>query len=189
MVVLIKYTCRCLIYDRFSSFSFQIKHACGNPSLIEKTVDGHNKLQNPRQLMSHQSNSWPSPIHTILIDFISSVDRAKNFFMRISDRYKIFDWWSIIFWNFYTIFIFIRNSLCEDYHTSQNNRQKCWDGSHLGEYSHDIIAFDQQKYNPAVKVPQTNDLVPSENSQLHILNDKLVNLRNVVMKSVRNFIV
>lgn len=75
-------------------------------------------------------------------------------------------------------------SLCEDCHTSPNNRQKCWDGSHLGEYSHDIIAFDQQKYNPAVKIPQINDLQPSGNSQLHILNDKLVNLRNVVLKPV-----
>lgn len=80
--------------------------------------------------------------------------------------------------------LFFFCSLCEDYHTSQNNRQKCWDGSHLGDYSHDIIAFDQQKYNPAVKVPQTNDLTPSDNSQLHIMNDKLVNLRNVVLKPV-----
>ncbi|XP_063699894.1 division abnormally delayed protein [Culicoides brevitarsis] len=127
-----------------------IKHACGNPSLIEKQADVSHRPQNPR--MNNQNNPWPSPIHTILIDFMSSIDRAKDFFMRISD------------------------SLCEDYRTSQP--KKCWDGSHLGEYSHDIIGYDQQKYNPAVKISQD----PSGNEKLHILNDQLVNLRNVVLK-------
>lgn len=69
----------------FITFSFQIKHACGNPSLAEKTVDGATHTR-PRLLKTQQSNSWPSPIHTILIDFMSSIDRAKDFFMRISDR-------------------------------------------------------------------------------------------------------
>uniref|UniRef100_A0A336M3A7 CSON011353 protein n=2 Tax=Culicoides sonorensis TaxID=179676 RepID=A0A336M3A7_CULSO len=144
----------------------KVKHACGNPNLLEKVIDGHShNLQNIRQTVNNQNSNWPSPIHTVLVDFMSSVDRSKDFFMRISD------------------------SLCEDYQTSPNNYQKCWEGTHLGDYDHEIIGFDQQKYNPAVIIPQTHEFDTNGNSQLHILNDKLINLRNIVLKPLHtNFL-
>lgn len=41
-----------------------------------------------------------------------------------------------------------------------------------------------QKYNPEVPTSESND--PS-NSKIHLLNDKLINLRNMVLKPVRYF--
>jgi hypothetical protein len=72
-------------------------------------------------------------------------------------------------------------SLCEDDDYQRLDRD-CWTGDHIGDYQHAIISIHTQKYNP--EVPMNSDANYPRDSKLYSLNDKLVNLKKMVLKPV-----
>lgn len=80
--------------------SFQVQKACGKPTLIhsDKTVQ-HLKLPLPTASSSdgslplehkhpnHQTNKWVSPPDTQMLQFLASLDKSKEFLLRIANRY------------------------------------------------------------------------------------------------------
>jgi hypothetical protein len=77
-------------------------------------------------------------------------------------------------------FYIINFSYCDD-DRFQKDDKDCWAGDHLGDYTHQIISMHSQKYNPEVPTPE---ITSQPGSNVHLLNDKLINLRNMVLKPV-----
>lgn len=73
-------------------------------------------------------------------------------------------------------------SFCED-ERYQKEDKDCWTGDHMGDYTHNIISMHAQKYNPEVPTTQQErDEQPT--SKIHLLNDQLLNLKQMVLKPV-----
>lgn len=78
-------------------------------------------------------------------------------------------------------------SLCEEDAYKRQNLN-CWIGNHLGEYRQEIIDFDQQKYNPAVQQP-VSTVTDFQTGPLHMISDKLIQLRYAVLKPVSWYVI
>ena len=75
----------------------------------------------------------------------------------------------------------INNSYCED-DRYQKQKQNCWNGDHLGDYTHNIMDMHSQKYNPEVPIePNSAD---NTNSRLYKINDQLITMKNYLNKQV-----
>lgn len=53
----------------------------------------------------------------------------------------------------------------------------------MGDYTHNIISMHAQKYNPEVPTTQ-QDRDEQPTSKIHLLNDQLLNLKQMVLKPV-----
>uniref|UniRef100_U5ESP5 Putative heparin sulfate cell surface proteoglycan n=1 Tax=Corethrella appendiculata TaxID=1370023 RepID=U5ESP5_9DIPT len=134
----------------------KVKKACGTPTLIQG-----DKLQSVYEQKTHQiqhTSKWISPPDTQMLHFLVTLDKTKGFFLKIAD------------------------SLCED-EDYQHTDKDCWTGDHMGDYTQSIIQINSQKYNP--EVPFTTMDYPRD-SKLHMLIDKLISLRNMVMKPLNS---
>lgn len=74
-------------------------------------------------------------------------------------------------------------SICENDNLNQQD-QGCWMGLRFGNYPQNMVDWSQQKYNPEVQSTESSESYST--LKLHVLNDNLVNLRNLVLKPVRN---
>lgn len=84
-------------------------------------------------------------------------------------------------WNFLWLIIL---SYCEEDRYQKQNRN-CWNGDHLGDYTHNVMDMHSQKYNPEVPMEQTG--TDNENSRLHKINDQLITMKNSLNKQVNKF--
>jgi dally-like protein len=148
----------------------KVKKACGAPSLATNDklaldmnptpvvkVEDAGSLQNKQYTPIQQTNKWPQPPDNQMILFINTLEKSKEFSLRIATSY------------------------CDD-DRFQKDDKDCWTGDYLADYTHQIISMHSQKYNPEVPTPEITSSQPG--SKVHLLNDKLINLRNMVLKPV-----
>ncbi|CAO1371327.1 unnamed protein product [Diamesa serratosioi] len=151
----------------------KVKKACGTPSLshADKSPssfdqfaptsgeqDGGPSLEGKQNTPTHHGSKWASPPDAELLKFMAEVDKTKEFSLPITVNF------------------------CQD-ERYQKEDKNCWTGYHMGDYKHNIISMHAQKYNPEVPTTQ-QDRDEQPTSKIHLLNDQLLNLKQMVLKPI-----
>lgn len=137
-----------------------IRHNEKASSSGEEHLNDNDKAPSLEKRQEHYNgngNKWPPPPDTEMLQFLTELDKSKSFSLQIA------------------------NSYCEDDRYQKQN-QNCWNGDHLGDYTHNIMDMHSQKYNPEVPIePNSAD---NTNSRLYKINDQLITMKNYLNKQM-----
>ncbi|KAG5677511.1 hypothetical protein PVAND_007267 [Polypedilum vanderplanki] len=146
----------------------KVHKSCGQPSIrhneravtSQEQLEGVDKAPSLEKRQEHHSgygNKWPTPPDTEMLQFLTELDKSKSFSLQIATSY------------------------CEDDRYQKQDRN-CWNGDHLGDYTHKVMDMQLQKYNPEVPIDQSK--TDNENSRLHKINDQLITMKNFLNKQM-----
>lgn len=73
--------------NRICFYLFQVKKACGTPTLLPTDKTSSAEDERPAQQPSaHNNNKWVSPPNTEMLRFLVTIDKSKDFYSKIVDR-------------------------------------------------------------------------------------------------------
>ncbi|KAH8415458.1 hypothetical protein KR222_000197, partial [Zaprionus bogoriensis] len=125
----------------------KVKKTCGTANLLPSltALEAHPVAQ-------HSSIKWATPPDAVMLHFLSTIEKSKEFFANIVNNY------------------------CDDDYT-QRDDHLCWTGDRVGDYTQLLMTAvtDSQRYNP--EVPWDSQ---SQNSELNELVDKLIKIRKSI---------